>query len=431
MLKVTDEDFIQQWREAGEAGLSVRALAEQMGLSERQLFLRRRALEARYDIVLEALAGRTPTTPGRVDQADLAFFESWDAERCLSALRRLQIAEPERYITRNHFAHATGVADRTWTRYFGTFAEFRRQAGLEAPRNLHALERNVAKHVSIDGYRRMSEARAGWGERYLRDSSGRFKLILGCNDVHDRDADPFWREVFVDTARRAQPDVICINGDLFDLPEFGRYTQDPRTWDVTGRIRWVHDFLAELRGAAPNAQIDIIEGNHEYRLVRHMADASPAMMSLLSDLHGMDVADLFGLQQFEVNYVAKGSLHAYRATDIKSELQKNSRIYYDTVLACHFPEAARRGMPGWNGHHHSHKVQQFHSPVFGIYEWHQVGCGHIRDANYTDGEAWGNGFILWHVDTHKRRANAEYVPVTDFASVGGRIYTREETCAES
>ncbi|MEO5624724.1 MAG: hypothetical protein ABIQ70_01795, partial [Dokdonella sp.] len=267
--------------------------------------------------------------------------------------------------------------------------------------------------------------RGEWADKYVRVDAKRFKTILGANDIHDLDCDPFWRRVFIDTAKRVQPDVICINGDLLDLPEFGKYTVDPRTFNVMGRLKWVHDFFAELREVCPDAQFDLIEGNHEYRLVRHMADASPAMMSLLSDLHGMTVADLFGLPKFEVNYTSKADLAAYRVTDVKKEIGRNWKIYYDCVLANHFPDAQNRGLPGWNGHHHSHWCKQFMSPTYGPYEWHQVGSGHRRDATYCDGEKWGNGFILWHIDAHKKMTNAEYIPVTDMAVVGGRYYHRD------
>jgi hypothetical protein len=30
-------------------------------------------------------------------------------------------------------------------------------------------------------------------------------------------------------------------GDIFDLPEFGKYGVDPREWDVVGRIKFAHE----------------------------------------------------------------------------------------------------------------------------------------------------------------------------------------------
>lgn len=418
--KHNDKEFADAWNEESANGGSVRKLAERLGVDLRNVERRRDRLRAR-GVALAPIGGGNPT---RIDQRDLVHYD-WTPEQCIESLRSVQAAYPEKWITGRFYAHQSGVRDTTWSCHFGTMEEFCRQAGMGRIRQLSQFGKQISKHVSVDHYRALNTRGQDWSEAYVRDSSKRFKTILGGNDIHDKDCDPFWRRTFIDTARRVQPDIICINGDLFDLPEFGKYTQDPRTFDVVGRISWVHQFFTDLRNACPDAQFDLIEGNHEYRLVRHMADASPAMMSLLSDLHGMTVADLFGLPKFEVNYIAKADLAAYRVNDIKQEVSRNTKIYYDCVLANHFPDAIRRGFPGWNGHHHSHRCEQRSSPIFGAYEWHQVGSGHRRDATYTNGELWGNGFILWHIDTHTKSTNAEYVPVTDRAIVGGKYYTRD------
>lgn len=423
MSELSHTEFARLWREAVASGNSLRGFARDIGRDHSSVIGTADRLRAKgIDLP------RFPRSGGRVNQDNLQYDEAATAESLLELMRDVQREEPTRFLTRNEFAHHTGLADRTWTRYFGTFAEYKRQAGVDMPRAISALEVKVAKHVSSDHYRVVGESRLGWGERYMRDRAGRFKTILAGSDLHDRECDPFWLRAFIDTARRAQPDVICLNGDVFDLPEFGRYTVDPRKWDAAGRIEFVHrEVFARLRMAAPNAQIDLIEGNHEHRLVRHMADAAPAMMSILSELHGMSVADLFGLRKYEINYVAKGDLCASRATDVKAEIARNWRIYYGCVLAHHFPEGRHKGLPGFNGHHHKHVSWPGQSPIFGPFEWHQLGCGHVRDAEYCDGEIWHNGFALVHVDTATKATNIEYVPVTDFAVVGGHLYQRDET----
>lgn len=420
--KISHTEFARLWNEAVANGQSLRALARDMDRDHSSVIatadrLRRKGV----DLPLFPRAG------GRVNQDGLRYDMYATAESLLDLMRDVQREEPKRFLTRNFFAHHTGLCDRTWTQFFGTFAEFKRQAGIDMTRGLHKLERDVATHVSRDHYKVVGAARLNYGEKYMRPGKGRFRTILAGSDLHDRECDPFWLRVFIDTARRAQPDIICLDGDVFDLPEFGKYNVDPRKWDASGRVAFVHKHVfAPLRMAAPNAQIDLIEGNHEFRLIRHMADASPAMMNLLSELHGMSVADLFGLPKYEINYIAKCDLNAHRNTDIKSEIARNWRVYYDCVLAHHFPEAQRRGLPGFNGHHHKHISWPHSSPVFGPFEWHQLGSGHVRDAEYCDGEVWHNGFALVHVDTATRATNIEYIPVTDFAVVGGKFYQREE-----
>lgn len=346
---------------------------------------------------------------------------------CVAELKAVQQAFPDKRITRNFFRENSSLPDRAWEFRFGTFAEFRRAAGLLDSRVASQVKSQTARHASAEVYKKLNEEKADWGEKYLRDNSSRFKTILAVSDIHDIEADPFFLRVLFDTAKRSQPDVISIVGDLFDLPEFGSYTVDPREWDAVGRIKFVHEYVLQpLREACPNAQIDLLEGNHEARLLRLVADTAPALRAILSDLHGMTIQTLLGLDKYQVNYVSKSDLSAWTKADLKKEIGNNYRIYYDTVLCHHMPQGESMGLAGCHGHHHKHFVHPHYSPVFGSYEWHQLGCGHKRSASYCEGERWGMGFALINVDTKTRATNIDYIPVTDFAVSGGKWYYREE-----
>lgn len=352
--------------------------------------------------------------------------DPWTAEQCVAELQRLVKAEPEKVISRNYFRVHSVIAESVWNVHFGTFLEFKRQAGIVLTRQQHSHERSIAKHASVDHYRRLNAERADWEGKYLRENKARFKTVLACSDLHDKEVDPFFMRVLIDTAYRAQPDIIVLNGDIFDLPEFGKYLVDPREWDVVGRIKFVHtNILAPLRKACPNSQIDFTEGNHEARLLRMLADATPALRAVLSDLHGMTVGKLLGLDEYEVNYIAKLDLAAFTKKDFQQELTKNYKIYWHVLLAHHFPHARSMGLPGFNGHHHTHIVWPGFNPVTGPFEWHQLGCGHRRDASYCEGEKWHLGFSLINVDTQKKTTSFDYVPVGDFAVSGGKWYHRE------
>ena len=157
-----------------------------------------------------------------------------------------------------------------------------------------------------------------------------------------------------------------------------------------------------------------------------MADSTPALRAVLSDLHGFTVGRLLGLDEFEVNYVGRGDLAAWTKRDQDKELANNYLTLWDTLLFHHFPHARNMGMPGVNGHHHKHQVWPMFSPVFGPYEWHQLGCGHKRKASYTEGDKWHMGFAIVHANMHTRSTNFDYVTVTDFAVVGGQWYERRD-----
>jgi len=377
-----------------------------------------------------------PTTPAKpaVPMSESILHKDStprSAAECVKILRDMAAADPEKVISRNYFRVNSPITESVWNAHFGTFHEFKRQAGIVLTRQQHGFEKEIARHASVDHYRKMSAERAGWGDKYLFPTKRRFKTILFASDLHDVEIDPFFLRVFLDTAKRLQPDVASLVGDVFDLPEFGKYTVDPREWDVVGRIKFVHNkIIGPLREACPNSQIDLEEGNHEARLLRMLADATPALRTLLADLHGMTIADLLGLAKYQVNYVAAGDLAAYTRRDFSDELNKNYRIYFDAVVAHHFPHARQMGMPGVNGHHHKHIVWPMFNPMFGAYEWHQMGCGHRRRASYCEGEKWHMGFPIAYVDTITKHTTFDYVQVGDFAVSGGKYYhrTKDEVC---
>jgi len=375
---------------------------------------------------IPALILRSPVNENPMSEDASKFMESWGPDDCITELCRIASIDPDRIVTRNYFRTHSAISESTWNRYFGTFEEFKRQAGVKLSRQQHAHERAIAKHASVDHYRRMNVERQDYADKYTRENSNRFKTMVACSDLHDVEIDPFYLRVLIDTCKRVQPDVISFVGDVFDLPEFGKYSVDPREWDVVGRIKFAHTHIFRaLREACPNAQFDFIEGNHEARLLRQLADNTPALRAVLSDLHGFTVGKLLGLDEYQINYIAKADLAAWSKRDFDKEQANNYKVYWDTVMCHHFPHARNMGLPGVNGHHHSHQVWPMFNPIYGAYEWHQMGCGHRRSASYCEGEKWHMGFSIINVDTETHATSFDYVAVSDFAVSGGKWYHRD------
>lgn len=376
------------------------------------------------------MSKKTPVVPMSEDVKK--YHPDWTAEDCCNELRRIANIDPDKVVSRNYFRVHSTISESTWNRHFGTFEEFKRQAGIKLTRQQHGLERDIAKHASVDHYRKLNVDRQDYADKYLRAKNTRFKTMIACSDLHDVEIDPFYLRVLIDTCRRVQPDVISFVGDVFDLPEFGKYGVDPREWDVVGRIKHAHDHIFRpIREACPESQLDMIEGNHEARLLRQLADATPALRAVLSDLHGFTIGKLLGLDEFQINYYAKADLAAWTKRDFDRELANNYRIYWNSVVCHHFPHARNMGLPGVNGHHHQHQVWPMFSPIYGAYEWHQMGAGHRRSASYCEGEKWHMGFVIINVDTQTHAVTFDYVQVADFAVSGGKWYHRESHEIES
>lgn len=427
-LTEKDEVFLEAYNDL-ENYPTTESVADELGISPSRV--RTRAVELRRIMEAQEKEG-TPSfyistrTHHSVPMSEdgSRFREEWTAEDCIAELRRVAELDTDRVVSRNYFRIHSSCSESTWNRYFGTFNEFKRQADLTLTRQQHALERQIAKHASVDHYRALSKEREDYAGKYQRGNDARFQTVIIASDLHDEEMCPFFRRVLIDTIKRVQPDAFCIGGDGLDLPEFGKYSVDPREWGPTRRIKVMHKFLEDIREVAPDAQIDWVEGNHEYRLLRHLGDQTPALKVVLEELHGMTIRKLLGLDTYEVNYIGKADLSAYRERDITKELGRNYHIYHDCLMVHHFPEGRSMGLPGVNGHHHKHISWPQFSPVYGAYEWHQLGCGHQRDASYCSGEKWHMGFMIANIDTQTRQVNFDYVPVTDFAVSGGKFYYR-------
>jgi hypothetical protein len=94
---------------------------------------------------------------------------------------------------------------------------------------------------------------------------------IGFRRLPDGSLDPFHDDaamnVFIDAAHKLQPDKIQILGDFLDLASQGRFAQEASFAQTTQEaLNAGHEFLAKLRAAAPDAQIVIIEGNHDKRM---------------------------------------------------------------------------------------------------------------------------------------------------------------------
>jgi hypothetical protein len=345
----------------------------------------------------------------------------------IEVLKNLQKDNEDKPITRDFFRKSTELFDSTWQKHWGNWLEFKAAAGLEQTKVQRVFNANIAKHSGIDNLKDSVQIKNKWEGSFLKPSGERFQTILSGSDVHGSLCDPFWRRLFVDTAQRVQPQKIILVGDVFDLPNFSKYTNDPRKYNITEEFRWNDKFFADLRSAAPDAEIILLEGNHSARLVRYLMESAPSIIPILNEIHGMGVSELLGLDKHQINYIAKADLAVFNENEFKKEIAKNYYIAYDTVLFHHFPQCKTWGMNAQSGHHHHIQVNSYFNVQKGPVNWVQAGCGHVRNASYGMGEKWENGFALWHVDTEKKVAQPEIINCThSMAVIGGKWYTRTE-----
>ena len=352
---------------------------------------------------------------------------TYSKEECINEIMFLLREHGLETITRDFFRLHSEIPEKDWISHFGNFQEFKRQANLIPSRHTQKIMSQTARHASLDTLNNLNIEKSSYEGKYERDFNRKYQTVLVGSDIHDINSDPFYIRMFLEAAKRIKPERIVLNGDIFDFPEFSKYTVDPREYNVLGRIKWVHEFLEQLRNASPDSQIDLNSGNHEHRLLKHLAEATPSLVTVLSDLHGFTVSSLLGLDKYEINFISKDDLSVFSERDMKNELKKNYVIVNNQLLFHHFPDGINLGFPGSNGHHHKFKVTSLFSPIFGSYNWIQTGSGHRRQANYCDGSKWNNGFLIYHMNTETYRSQPEYVDCTNnFCMLGGTLYERNE-----
>jgi hypothetical protein len=342
-------------------------------------------------------------------------------DELIDTLLSLNLNNPTRNAVRKH------ISEYDYLREFGTFTEFKRQAGLLNLKSHNKYNNAVANYASghTPAINNVNLDKQSYGDKYLRPDSKRFQTVMVCSDVHAHLCDEFTRCCFLDTTRRVQPEIIVIAGDLWNFNCFSSYTKDPRDVTLLEELTWVHKFLKALREINPNAQITITEGNHDFRLLKNIAEETPFVQILLHEFNGFTISKLLRLDEYEINYVAKGDLSVYKESDIKREVSKNFITLFDTVVIGHFPEIKHYGMPSYNGHHHTYIAQPNYNITYGAYYNIQLGCMSKLDASYCNPSKWTQGFCIINIDTHNKRVANDYIDLSnEFAMIAGQFYER-------
>lgn len=350
------------------------------------------------------------------------------SEELIGDLRDVKEKNPFKYITRDFYRIHGKYSDRTWSNKFGTFQEFRRKAGLELHRGAQKIEKQIATHAARDRYRGFYEMEMSpYVGTYNKPdvNPGRYKTVMVCSDLHDKNLDPFCWSVFLDVAKRLQPDVVVFDGDVFDEAEFSRFDKDPRTVNLRESFDFVKkEIFSKIREVCPESTIDFIIGNHDWRVLKHMADRSPYLKPLM-DLMGVSLSDVFGLKEFEINLVSRMDFSAFTPAEVREEIKNNFKVYYDTLVVDHHGDNGF-GLSGCSGHVHRTGMKSTVNLIRGPIHWVTMGCMSRLDFDYV--ERMNNSvqsFCIWHIDTETKQATPEHVVFTDYMTIaGGKYYTR-------
>ena len=367
--------------------------------------------------------------------SEKVFDPTTTKDDLIQDLLRLQDENPFSEISRD-FYRLNGVhSERTWLKHFGRWSAFKEAANLAPNKMQKRVNSNIAHQSHLDIYRQFyNEEVLPYVNLYPKSPKDpRYAEIAVCSDIHDVHADPFVLSAFIEMCRIKQPDIIVLNGDIFDNYEASlKYSIDLRKFIPVERFIFVQEHVfGALRKACPNAQIDFIPGNHELRILHLLASMPNIVRVWLADCLGLTLADWFGLHKYEINMYCKFDLAAFSDKEVKDQLDENFKVYFDCWVA-HHTHNDDFGMAGTSGHTHRPEQKQSSNLSMGSFDWMITGCIKKLRAEYVAGRnKWTQGFGYVYIDTVARRV--QQIPYNihgDFVVIDGYRFTRTKTGAQ-
>jgi len=231
------------------------------------------------------------------------------------------------------------------------------------------------------------------------------------NDFHGDFRDRKTCNLLFNFIKREKPDRIILNGDLVDFYSISRFAKDPgRKELLQDELNDCFNFLSEFREIT-NAEIVLIEGNHEARLIKYLRSNAPA----LATLDALAIESLLGLDELDIRYEPKGmwlgDLWVYHGSLVRTDSGLSARA-----------ELMKNGCSGLSGHtHRDSKVPS--RKRGGQLCWWENYCMCDLNPDYVDGIAnWSQGWSM--VTIAGKRPCVEQVGV-----MGGKyIYRGIEYC---
>jgi predicted phosphodiesterase len=140
--------------------------------------------------------------------------------------------------------------------------------------------------------------------------------VLSLWDVHVPQADAWAFKAVLDFARENKPDHVVLGGDFLELSSCSSHGGDPDPLALMDEMKAGVKALERLRDAAPKAAFTYLEGNHETRLKRIVANNLPTFDGALRIPDLLEL-DSFGCEWVPYRYLwqptlpsgAKGKLH--------------------------------------------------------------------------------------------------------------------------
>lgn len=189
--------------------------------------------------------------------------------------------------------------------------------------------------------------------------------------------------------RAYKPDKVVQIGDLIDLPEVSRWTKGSAgeyALTLQSSLDQTHEFLTQVRKAAPNAAIHIKEGNHDERLEKYIKQYAPGIRGLRSSF----LPDQLRLDELGILYERK----PFFITPDVLALHGHERAYSSISGKYELERIRQHGVSVVTGHTHT-PVLVTTAQAVGFNQRHMWGMnvGHAMDVSKVG--YVGDGYLNW------------------------------------
>ncbi len=335
---------------------------------------------------------------------------------------------------REEYREKGKFSDRQVRNAYGAFTVALRAAGMEPKQDRMRVDPAVKRHEvavqrhvdKVEVSKHFESQILPWVGKYDRGITGVLQIMVRGDD-HSQWVDPWCDEVFWAEAKRSQPDVIVFNGDVFDFYQVSSHDKNPRRlMTMQSELDFVvTKLLKRARETCPNAQIDLVLGNHERRLFYYLCNEAPA----LSSLRCLRFDDLFCLKEYEINLVARPSFLSATSKDADNFKR------YGPLTITHGTRAGAQpaskefevyGTSGISNHVHRNTIWRKRN-LHGDHIWLTNGamCQLKSGEEYiADLINWNQGFTRAHVDG--QYVLMEYADLSNPVACVGGVYYRKK-----
>ena len=255
----------------------------------------------------------------------------------------------------------------------------------------------------------------------------KYETVLVSNDwqipFHDERA----LGVFYKFAKDVRPDKIILAGDIIDFHELSSFSKDPLHIErLDQELDIAEKYLKELRRICPKAEIEYLEGNHEFRIKKYIFDKADTLGGSSRIRQAIDMPHLLGLYELDIKYIPcavgtgrwasvytkVGDLYVGHFNQVKSWAGMTAKGLVDKM-----------GVNVMQGHTHrmgSHIRKTLDGRYIGGWE---NGCLCDLSPKYTSTADWCHGWSVVIKKKNSKRFQVIQLPLVDYETwYGGKRY---------